>query len=75
MRWHLTQHARQRAAEFGYALVDVLLAAAMPDVAYDQPHYVGRVHQRGHIAVAVIPERMLIKTVLKRQVERWEHDG
>lgn len=75
LTWTLSDHAEERMAEFGFLRSEVLLAAAYPEVAYQQPSYVGEIHQRGEIAVAVCPEQKIIKTVLRRQVQRWEHQA
>ncbi len=72
--WHLTGHARVAATRRGFAIADVLLAAAAPELTYSQEHYgAGRaLHRRGHVAVAVhLPTKAVI-TVLLNSPEEWD---
>lgn len=50
-----TNHARERAAQMGVPLLDVLEAIERPEVEYAQPMYGPghRMHQRGDIAVPI----------------------
>lgn len=71
--WRLAEHARAAATRRGFALQDVLLAAAAPDLTYMQENYgAGRaIHRRGAVAVAVhVPTKTVI-TVLLNSAEEW----
>lgn len=73
--WRLTRHARERAAELGFALIDLLEAAANPELTYGQPdrgpHQA--MHLRGDVAVGVDTGSLTIITVVLRRDDRWEH--
>jgi hypothetical protein len=71
--WKLTGHARRAAAERGFDLRDVLMAAASPEVRYTAYDYgIDReIRQRGDLAVAVHEPSRTVITVLWRHQERW----
>lgn len=74
--FRLSHHARRRAQELGFAVNEVLLAAAEPEQSYVSAKRYGEdtyVHQRGDLAVAVHrPDRMVLTVLLRRQDE-WTH--
>lgn len=73
--WHLTRHARARAAELGFALTELLEAADAPELSYDQPtrgpHQAVRI--RGDVAVGVDLRTLTIVTVVLRRPDAWRH--
>jgi len=73
--WRLTAHARARAAELGFELIELLLAAAHPELSYAQPDR--GPHQamcvRGDVAVAVDLASLTIITVVLRRDDAWQH--
>lgn len=72
--WRLTVHARARAAELGFTVAEVLLAAVDPEVTYRSRRFPDMAtHQRGDLAVACWPDTRTVCTVLLRSAERWEH--
>jgi hypothetical protein len=72
--WRVTEHARTAATRRGFAMQDVLLAAAVPDLTYTQEDYgMGRaVHRRDNIAVAVHAPTRTVITVLLNSIEEWD---
>lgn len=76
LSWEISNHGRGRAAELGFSINEVLLTAAYPEVSYvSGPGYPpgAMLHQRGDCAVAVLPSRRLVLTVLLRKTEQWTH--
>lgn len=73
--WTLCSHARKRAAELGFPLIELLRAAADPEQAYEQSRYgPGRwMHQRGDVAVAVNRQTRTVITVVLRRQDNWVH--
>lgn len=73
--WTICRHARARASELGFALIDLLVAAAEPEQSYEQSRYgPGRwMHQRGDVAVAVNRQTRTIITVVLRRPDQWSH--
>ncbi len=71
--WRISGHARSKAAARGFEVREILLAAAEPEVAYEQSHYgTGRfMHQRGDAAVAVDVASRTVITVLWRHETHW----
>lgn len=71
--WRLSSHARQAATRRGFAITDVLLAAASPDVRYTSYLY-GQdreVRIRGDLAVAVHVPTQTVITVLWHHGTEW----
>lgn len=71
--WRVTEHARTAATRRGFAMQDLLLAAAAPELTYSQENYgPGRaIHRRGNIAVAVHAPTKTVITVLLNSAEKW----
>ncbi len=72
--WRVTGHARAAATRRGFAMQDVLLAAAAPELTYSQENYgPGRaIHRRANIAVAVHAPTKTVITVLLNSAEEWD---
>lgn len=73
LEWTLTRHAHERARLRGFPVLEVLLAAARPDVSYEQGHRGpgAAIHQRGTLAVAVDTRSKTVVSVLHRRVTTW----
>src|SRR5262245_1516543 len=71
--WRLTRHAPTAADNRGFALGDVLITAAEPDVRYTKYHYgPGReVRISGDLAVVVHAPSRTILTVLWHSQHEW----
>lgn len=71
--WHLTYHARKRAAERGIADTELLKALNQPDVTYEQNDYGPnrQMRQRGGIGVVVDQSTGAIITALFRSQDYW----
>ena len=74
--WRLSDHARRRIAERGFAIADVVMACNEPEQTYTSYQYGPDrwVYQRGHVALAVSPASRTVITVLLRAVDNWD-DG
>jgi hypothetical protein len=72
--WRVAGHARAAASRRGFAMQDVLLAAAAPELTYSQEdHGPGRaIHRRGNIAVAVHRPTKTVITVLLNCADEWD---
>lgn len=72
--WRLSHHAKLALANRGFTIVEVLLAAALPDVRYTS-YYYGEdreVHIRGDVAAVVHAGSMTVITVLWHTREAWD---
>jgi hypothetical protein len=74
--WHLSLHAKLALANRGFTTMEVLLAAALPDVRYTSYNYGDEreVHVRGDVAAVVHAVSMTIITVLWHSVEAWNDE-
>jgi hypothetical protein len=72
--WRLSRHAKLALAQRGFTTVEVLLAAALPDVRYTSYNYGDdrEVHVRGDVAAVVHAGSMTVITVLWHTREAWE---
>ncbi len=72
--WRLSRHAKSALANRGFAVEEVLLAAALPDVRYTSYNYGDdrEVHIRGDVAAVVHAGSMTVITVLWHTQEAWE---
>lgn len=73
----ITTHARQRMAEMGLTVDEVVICVTTPEVCYQQPRYGPRDYmaQRGKIAAAYTldsNDTAIVKTVMPRTQERYE---
>lgn len=73
--WTLSRHAAKRMRELGFSRQEVMDAIERPDVTYEQSSYGSgeAIIQRGGLALGVNLDAKVVKTVLLRSVERWEH--
>ena len=73
---HLSGHAQQRAAEFGFHETEVLACVARPEQTYTCPARYGparRMFQRGDCACVVDELNGEVVTVLLRIADSWKH--
>ncbi len=72
--WRVAGHARAAAARRGFAMQEVLLAAAAPELTFSQENYgPGRaILRRGTIAVVVHAPMRTVITVLLNSAEAWD---
>ncbi len=72
--WLAAGHARTAATRRGFAMQDVLLAAAAPELTYSQENCgpVRAIHRRGNIAVAVHTPTRTVIPVLLHSAEEWD---
>lgn len=73
--WILTDHAKERAAELGISLQQIMDVLERPEVTYEQASYGDgeAIYQREGIALGVNTVTKAVKTVLLRRVETWDH--
>lgn len=74
--WRFTRHAREKIAERGFDVGDVVAACNQPEQRYTAyPYGPNRwVYQRGRVAVAVDPTSRAVITVLLREGEAWDDE-
>lgn len=72
--WRLSRHAKVALANRGFTTVEVLLAAALPDLRYTSYSYGDdrEVHVRGDVAAVVHAGSMTIITVLWHTHKAWD---
>jgi hypothetical protein len=72
--WRLSHHAKLALAQRGFTTVEVLLAAALPEVRYTSYCYGHdrKVHIRGDVAAVVHAGSMTVITVLWHTPEAWD---
>lgn len=72
--WRISRHAKVALANRGFTTVEVLLAAALPDVLYTSYVYGEdrEVHIRGDVAAVVHAGSMTVITVLWHAREAWD---
>lgn len=73
--WRVSDHARRRAAELGVDLLEVVRVATHPSQSYAQPNRGPGygVRQGPAFALGVHEPTRTVLSVLRRDVERWEH--
>ncbi|MFF2300702.1 DUF4258 domain-containing protein [Arthrobacter sp. NPDC058127] len=71
--WHLTHHARKRAAERGIPNAELLRALNQPDVTYEQSDYGPnrQMRQLGRIGVVVDRSTGAVITAVFRNRDHW----
>lgn len=71
--WHLTYHARRRAAERGITYAELFGAVNQPEVTYDQSDYGPnrQMRQRGRISAVVDLSTGAVITAVFRSRDHW----
>lgn len=69
--WRFTRHARERMAQMGLEVRDVLAVLLRPEVSYQQTRG-GQLWQRGAISVVTARDEPVVITVLWNRKDDWQ---